>query len=704
MVARIKHKFQSSKADRDVQGVVRPSDWNAEHEVEFEGTLKALDELAPTPGVPTLRRNGGAAVTPVTTFGLSLLSLEKLPNFDEAAATAKLASEIALAAASGNGVKYETLPELDANTTALSGEVYGDNADAGLYARTTPDDPETPWFRYSTATTTGLASDLEATKDDLEETTSTSNQEVVNRTNLINSAPPVSKWTYSDTDSYGRLRFGYRNDEFWLPGLGHKRDGSKITTIGPIEHGSPEVLSVLMGQPDPSRTHVVVDVHGRILFAVGNDGIVTPWTALKYSEDKVSIIGPTHDGSPELLKLLSSYDHNGFEGSVDAHTRVISGTFVGGATYPLPAPDPNLPVFLNPGALRHVSFQKGRLRAGLTVNLPVGIIGDSFTQGGFRWLRGGAYRGLFDLFGDKGAGWVSFVNGNIRSQSNEYDLTGPGSTSDAYWQVNRRNTGNNSPDICSLTPLQNGAALSLQAPADSVPVNKCDFYYNAAAACTIRYRWNGGSWTSIVLDTSGGPKKVSLTGWPGTSGWLLEIEVVSGATELYGLYLTSSSPGIILSAMATGGASTSSWLDNDAALWKQGIALLGITTWFIMLATNDQPDTSPTQFIENLVAIKDRLRDVDPACDVCFLLPPDNFHPDRHGTNPMATYEAKVREYCATDPSVAALIMQTACGAPGGDYASDGAFPLWDSDDVHPEPTAGGYVMSGFFNQHVFGI
>ncbi|WP_188612376.1 SGNH/GDSL hydrolase family protein [Chelatococcus reniformis] len=71
---------------------------------------------------------------------------------------AQLAFDTATSAAAGNGVICNTLDELEENTTALIGQVIADpvGTNNGTYARTTPDNPATPWIQVSTATVTAL--------------------------------------------------------------------------------------------------------------------------------------------------------------------------------------------------------------------------------------------------------------------------------------------------------------------------------------------------------------------------------------------------------------------------------------------------------------------------------------------------------------------------------------------------------------------
>lgn len=87
----------------------------------------------------------------------------------QSADLAAQAAAIAMSIQAGDGVTYDTKAQLDANSTAVSGQVLDDGANTGLYGRSTPNNPATAWVWLSGATIPGLDERLQAKESILKE-------------------------------------------------------------------------------------------------------------------------------------------------------------------------------------------------------------------------------------------------------------------------------------------------------------------------------------------------------------------------------------------------------------------------------------------------------------------------------------------------------------------------------------------------------
>lgn len=373
-----------------------------------------------------------------------------------------------------------------------------------------------------------------------------------------------------------------------------------------------------------------------------------------------------------------------------------------GAIYPGAQGGNALTGAINLHKLRQVRHAVAMIKSGiLTRQLKMGYFGDSFVDGESRFSRNIAQRLIADL-GDAGGAWTGFAwgsgvasRGNVRrgDPNKPYSITNPSET--GGWSTLNQN--GNGPDLGGIMSSTAGAYVEVAGP-DAALLSSLDLMYDAQAAASIRYSYNGGStWTGVALATSGGPTFVGLnTGKPSSGAWTCRIEHVSGTSRLNGVYCRSTAPGVAFSKLGCNGSSAADWAAADNAKFIQAVSLLQLDLAMITLGTNDQGQAqSAPQFLASMTTLVSRTRQARPATDILIVMPPENLDPAR-APYPMTGYAAAVRAFCIAN-DIAFVDMQYYFGADPAEYASTGIFPLWNPDLVHigstnQPSTPGGYL------------
>ena len=330
--------------------------------------------------------------------------------------------------------------------------------------------------------------------------------------------------------------------------------------------------------------------------------------------------------------------------------------------------------------------QRLRLRAlGEAGVLTIAAIGDSWTHGTSRWC-GPLATVLASQFGDAGPGWVglswypgntALVNGNARTSVVGYTPDAAG-WSTAYATA----TG---PDICSITSSTVGAKQTVTGPADCSAV----VLHYLGGSDTVRYRWDGGAWSTLDLSAGSGPLTAALTGLPATA-WTLEIEIVSGSSTLFGLDVRRSTSGVRFHKLGATGSRAEQWATVNAAAWQTGLAALAPNLVVIMHGTNDQGSSrTPSAYRTDIDTIITRVRAAAPAADILLVAPCEN---QRANSVAMADYADQLQEL-AVLRSCAFLDLQPFFGLLPVDYAAGSARPWFNADTIHPEPASGGRAI-----------
>lgn len=331
--------------------------------------------------------------------------------------------------------------------------------------------------------------------------------------------------------------------------------------------------------------------------------------------------------------------------------------------------------------------QRLRLRArGETVQLVIAMIGDSWTHNAARY-SGGMATMLQAAYGDAGAGWTGLAwgsgggglpNGNAQTSIVGYT---PDATN---WTV--AYTSALSPDIGSITSSTAGAKQTITGPASCSAVV---LYYLGTADNVLRYRWNGGSWTTPTLSNTATLQTLALSSVP-AGAWTLELEVVSGTCTWYGLDVQKSADGVRVHKLGATGSQAAQWAAVGASGWQAGITALTPNLVMILHGTNDQgASRAPSLYRADIQTLITRVRAAVPSADILLIAPCEN---QRTNSVAMADYAIQLRELAAIN-STAFLDLQPFFGLQPADYAAGSSRPWFNVDTIHPEPASGGRAI-----------
>lgn len=294
-------------------------------------------------------------------------------------------------------------------------------------------------------------------------------------------------------------------------------------------------------------------------------------------------------------------------------------------------------------------------------------------------------------YGDGGPGWMGFgyqagpsnYAGNARDI---YTVTSSGTSTSDYGG----SAANDSPGLSNwksstagakvtVTAAQAGSGVLTRKP--TAILSSAVVYWKGTSNGVVRYRWNGGSWTSFnTQGTVGDNNWTALSGLPTAAVWTLEVEVVSGSVELHGLYAEAAS-GVVVSAFAASGAKASDFVAANETKWGASLAHMGLHAALVMFGTNESvAGVSASTYAANVDELAERLRAAIPGGDLILAVPPQNA---TGGSASLADYRlalepvAEARYAVLTD-------YQRVFGEAVADY--DGTVPArdWMNDANHP--------------------
>jgi hypothetical protein len=370
-----------------------------------------------------------------------------------------------------------------------------------------------------------------------------------------------------------------------------------------------------------------------------------------------------------------------------------------------PAPVPANPIQRESLRQTRLKLSKLALPTPESAQLVINLYGDSYTHNATRWSQPFAQT-LTGKYGDAGGGWCgfgglsagntapwtsgnqpSYTNGNARPTTYPTRL---------YGNIVQNYYTKSTCDLASATLSASGDAIEQDYPA-SPTISAGVLHWIGTGSGSIRYTFNGGTnWTTLsVSGTSGttATTTLSLTGYSGAG--TLRIEWVSGTAELCGVDLQSAASGVRVNKLAATGSAISAWAQNTTgAGFATSTSALGAHLCIDMDGPNSQTGgVSGTTWSGYLLTFISRLRTVIGAStDILYVSPPEN--PRTNQSIRISSYEQAAR-LLAYAYNFAHLDLQPAFGDPSNtaEYKSTGTLPLFNSDDLHPEPTTGGRVM-----------
>lgn len=355
------------------------------------------------------------------------------------------------------------------------------------------------------------------------------------------------------------------------------------------------------------------------------------------------------------------------------------------------------PYMTGPEYLGRFRWKRRQRLNGVSAQINWGFFGDSYTHLRTRYAEP-ITTALINELGDAGGGWVGFGdlggvgtynNGNIRS-TYTYSHSGTWGTASTDYYTSP------TPDLAVLTSSSAGAAIAVAGPATPV-LSSVDLCWIGTSNGVMRYRWNGGSWTSInVQGTVGSLQSAALTGMPSSGAWTFDLEVVSGSVKPSGLYLRSAASGFRGHKFGATGLKASDFAAVNATNWKTGIALAELDGASIVFAPNEQAQRQTMgQFATALTTMVTRLREVRPSMAIVLGVIAENQtrQSTRISDYAVAMHQVAQRHRCAF------LNCQDLFG-PSAEpelYASGGDYPMFNADKLHIEPGYGGTLVQDAF-------
>lgn len=316
--------------------------------------------------------------------------------------------------------------------------------------------------------------------------------------------------------------------------------------------------------------------------------------------------------------------------------------------------------------------------------LVIACLGDSWTHFAARWT-GPFTETLIAQFGDAGGGYTGFawpsgtpalINGNVRPSL--YGVTVTGNWTPAY-------SAAPTPDLGAITSTTAGDAVQITAPANT-PFAR--LFYLGTGAGAIRYRFNGGAFTS--LDVSGSGLMATILSGAPAGAWTLDLEVVSGTVTLGGVDLRANSgtSGVRVHKLGATGSRLQQNVAQPAADRQYGLGLLVPNLVVMMFGTNDQLVYQSSGFYNYYETEIARVRAALPAADILIVMPCENFggRPNPMSSYADAAYQLAVAQGCAF------LDLQPLFGKLA-EYSSAGIRPWFNADGFHPDPASGGRAI-----------
>lgn len=356
--------------------------------------------------------------------------------------------------------------------------------------------------------------------------------------------------------------------------------------------------------------------------------------------------------------------------------------------------------------LRETHMRLRALKSGVSTQLVIALLGDSWVQGGY-WSEYFA-KDLQDTYGNAGVGFTGFaffapltggpwvdggnqptgrLDGNVRP-----DLV-PAPVLIGNWVSVYNSPGQNTPTLGIIYSSTAGDRVRISFPAGH---NAGTLFYNGSSSygngtSVVRYSWNAGvTWETSLTLSYQGSGQIALNNVPAGAGTLI-FEIVSGTVALAGVDLRSASNGVRVHKLGISGGSTVQ-LANTNNTYANAIAALAPNLVIGGWETNEKNGSiTPTDYSTHLTTVLGRIRTAVPNADVLLTAPPENTIVNLYT---MAQYTAITRTVAATD-KCALLDHQANFGELPAEYAWSNPSRQWlGADLIHPVKATGGNVLA----------
>ncbi|MGQ6549790.1 SGNH/GDSL hydrolase family protein [Serratia sp. IR-2025] len=406
-------------------------------------------------------------------------------------------------------------------------------------------------------------------------------------------------------------------------------------------------------------------------------------------------VAPTDKIEAELL--ASSGSQNGLS------TRLNNGL--------TPFGDPRGP-YASRWSVREVRMRVEKLVAGDSVQLTIGLLGDSYSNDKSYYSMQFAKQ-LQDKYGMAGVGFIGFgwygtpsgtwtittqpvgISGSIRT-----DLS-PICQVIGTWTCTYGDPSTNAPALYKIASSTVDDYVRFTVPpAGGVYANSCRLFYSGDGTGVVQVSWDDGvTWSGNINLATVGAGNINLAGTP-AAGCIARIKVVSGNVGLAGVDSQSTAPGIRIHKLGCSGSTAAQWA-GVGTQWQNQMTALSCKCHQVMLGTNDQGvATPPSTFINNLGTVFAKLSVELPFSDKVLVIPAEN----QRVTNVyrMPLYAELAREFAITN-DIGFCDLQTFFGSPDNyafAYAYANPARRWYAADlIHPDGLTGGRAIASALNR-----
>lgn len=360
-----------------------------------------------------------------------------------------------------------------------------------------------------------------------------------------------------------------------------------------------------------------IDIHAMSGRLTSLSGAIAPSSNPTYFWSEITDARDTYDSLDDRISAISS-TVSGFPSSQDTYGRHY---------------------------LRDTQAQLAKIaQAASGEQLVIALFGDSWVDNKF--IHSPLVTALQALYGNAGAGWISFYTGNTRPvlpAGTSYVQTGTWTPSDQ-----NAPTPSYGVDIASVssTDIATPGKYVLTTTSTDISVH----YLKQSGGGSFRWNVDGGGWTTVsTANATNLFATLDITGLSNASHILtIEVTVAGTGVILMGADCKiTGSNGVRIHKLGNGGLTAENATDVDATIWEAGIAALAPNLVIVLLGTNDHShDVVPATFGTQITTLITRIRAARANTDILLLSPAAN---DLTETYDLSDYVTVLRDLAVTE-------------------------------------------------------